>query len=93
LQCFGKLWWWQADISLKRLIELGIVEHVSRNKYVLADTRERDIDISLPPSLINDGLPALIEHARNNQNEEGVYFDNAIEFRYDSRVNLEYKIH
>jgi len=49
--------------------------------------RERVIDISVPPELINDGLPALIEHARNNRNQGSIYFDNDIDFRYASRVD------
>ena len=49
---------------------------------------ERVIDISLPPELINDELPALIKHARNNRNQSGVYYDNSIGFRYVSRVDL-----
>jgi len=45
---------------------------------------QRVIDISLLPELINDDLPALIEHAHNNRNENGVF--HTAEFRYVSRV-------
>ena len=47
---------------------------------------ERVIDISVQPELINDDLPARIEYARNNRNQNGVF--HTTEFRYVSRVDF-----
>ena len=50
---------------------------------------ERVIDITIPPELISTNLPMLIEYARENRNQNGVFFDNEIDFRYVSRVSME----
>ena len=47
---------------------------------------ERVIDVSVQPELIYDGLPARIQYARNNRNQNGVFY--TTEFRYVSHVDF-----
>jgi len=52
-----------------------------------ATATDKHININIPPSLINEGLPWLIQHARDNQNQRGIFFDDLINFRYVSSAN------
>ena len=64
-------------------IRYGI--HVERYLFLFDyPPLERSIQISVPPSLVNDDLPAQIIHARANRNDSGVF--NAHNFRYQSRM-------
>jgi len=47
---------------------------------------ERSITITISPQIINDDLPARIEHARNNRNQNGVYQSG--NFNYTSYVDF-----
>ena len=67
----------------------NFTQYVFRFQYTNAPPirgSERVIDISVQPEIINDGLSARIEYARNNRNQNDVF--HTTEFRYVSRVNL-----
>lgn len=52
------------------------------------DSVEQGIHITVIPELVNNELPSLIEYARYNRNDSGVFFNRETRFRYSSRVGL-----
>jgi len=69
-------------------------DFISRNgfsftEYIFSFTNpelERSIEITVSPAHINDSLPAMIEYARKNRNQSGVF--QRPDFRYISRVDF-----
>jgi len=64
-----------------------VTEYTIAFRFRNATASDKHININIPPSLINEGLPWLIRHARDNQNQRGIFFDDSINFRYVSTMN------